>query len=280
MQTDLVGAADLFCLPMESCLSHGSGGNLLPHFISLVCGSVECPKRLFLSGSMAFQGAVNCVYKFAGGLFLLFSDGSNKKLPRWLGISHDSLSRSRECRTCRKELARLQFGYISQFGDGAPVLLAKVAISTIGRLWKEIEQLHSYPILSLTTALVPPSDYISLKISSLPSKNPGEQLGGTMEQAPNADDCRGCKGLSLSKISSFKDTVEPKTGVKFPTVLDNHLFGEDTMEWLYYPLLVMVVLFTSADVQPDSVCKKLRRKYASVPVGELKNSYDFYSDLL
>ncbi|MQL73678.1 hypothetical protein Taro_006010 [Colocasia esculenta] len=34
------------------------------------------------------------------------------------------------------------------------------------------------------------------------------------------------------------------------------------------------------DVHPDSVCKKLGPKYSTIPAGDLKNSPDFYNDLL
>ena len=42
---------------------------------------------------------------------------------------------------------------------------------------------------------------------------------------PTEDDYQGC--LAISNISWTRDAIEPKTGIKFPTVLDSSFVGED-----------------------------------------------------
>lgn len=48
-----------------------------------------------------------------------------------------------------------------------------------------------------------------------------------MDQAPCEDGHQGCLGISLSNIRWIRDTVEPKTGIKFPSFLCNHLDAEE-----------------------------------------------------
>uniref|UniRef100_A0A1D1Z8X3 Chalcone--flavonone isomerase n=1 Tax=Anthurium amnicola TaxID=1678845 RepID=A0A1D1Z8X3_9ARAE len=289
------GLADMFFV--ESQLSHGYGGHLMSQFASFVDGSVNHCNHLHLPGSMVLKEAISYMSTFAGAFFIWLSTGSNHSLlERLSGKAHDP--RPRHCQSCSQvkhatsygqDLAGLQFGSISQSANGLPVFFANAATSTIKHFWKEIEQLRYYPVLSLAAALVPPFDRVSSRILPFPPEIPGEQFNAPLDQAPCANDCRGCGSLSLPKILSTKDAVEPKTGIKFPTILDNHLFGQDTTEVLVgtgsrsmrvMRIKSLNVYAFGLYVHTDSVCEKLGRKYASVPVGELKSRLDFCNDLI
>ncbi|XP_077236360.1 chalcone-flavanone isomerase family protein [Tasmannia lanceolata] len=257
-------------------------------------------RYLYIPGSLALQEAFNCMSKLAGALFFGISCGSNSSLLRELsGNGHGS--KPRDCQSCpqvknttpsRPNIAGLQFGY-RRAESAAPAVFGKIVCSTIRHLWKEVEQLQSFPILSLAAALVPPFDNLSSKVLVVPLTNIDEQINGSMDRLPYEYEHQGCSRLPLSEIKWTRDAVEPRTGIKFPTVLDNLLPGGDNSSPTSEVLVgtgsrsMTVVKIKSLKVyafglyiHPDSVCEKLGPKYASVPINELNNRPDFLEDLL
>jgi hypothetical protein len=97
----------------------------------------------------------------------------------------------------------------------------------------------------------------------------------------------GCTCVAVPRIILPEDATEPKTGIKFPTLLEDN--SNPTSEVLvgmgFRSMRIMRVknlnLYAfGLYIQPDSICKRLSPKYASVPVSELKDHPDFYEDLL
>ena len=140
------GLPDIF--PIEpSHLSQGFGGHLVSHIASFIEEPTNCPDRNLTNG------ALNHAAKFAGTFFLWFSTGFNQTL-RQRSSNESSGSRF------KRNLLGLHFGSISRSSDGMPVFFSSVASTTIKRLWREIEQLRSHPVVSAAAAFVPPLDHM------------------------------------------------------------------------------------------------------------------------
>ncbi|KAF6138805.1 hypothetical protein GIB67_025967 [Kingdonia uniflora] len=170
------------------------------------------------------------------------------------------------------------------------VIFCKNARSTLRKLWKEIEQLQSFSVLSLAAGFVLPFDNLSAKVLAVPPENTDVQY----DQPRCACEHRGSAGLSFPEISWTRQATEPSTGITFPGVLDNIFDEENNNSSFASEVLVgtgsrsmKVIKIKSFSVyafglyvHPDSICEKLGPKYASVPVNELNNRPDFYEDLL
>lgn len=57
---------------------------------------------------------------------------------------------------------------------------------------------------------------------SIPMQDHVDQVSRTI------DDYRACDSLDISNTFWSRDTIEPKTGITFPSVLDSSLCGEDS----------------------------------------------------
>ncbi|XP_078441016.1 chalcone-flavanone isomerase family protein [Wolffia australiana] len=269
---------DNFCVePFH--LSPIFDGHLISKFASFIDGRTDLANNLHIPRNITF-GAITCVSKFAGSFFL------------WLSGSSVDTNRPRSKQSpppIACDLHGLQFGSISQASNAMPVFFDGVANTTI-RLWtREFGQLRSHPIVSVVAAFLPPFDHTSSRLLSMPSEMASEQLYEKQGPGPCRDSIHGCGTLSLPNINLIGDAVEPRTGIKFPAILDNQVFGQDSMEVLvgtgYRTMRVIKVKTLNVYafglyIHPHSVCKRLGHKYGRIPVGELKNCLDFYSDLL
>ncbi|KAF8401092.1 hypothetical protein HHK36_014395 [Tetracentron sinense] len=296
---DLDGGSP-YIFPTEPPVSHSFGGHLLSQISSIVDSSLYQSRYLYVPGSLALQEALNCISKFVGALFW-FSCGSNSNLNRKLsGNPHGSKPRScKSCTqvkhiiSCRNNLARLHFRSKSKGESAIPIGFSKFVSSTMRHLFKEAELLQSFPVLSLASALIPPFDSLSPKVLSAPREHVDVQIHGHMDQIPCEDKSGGCGGLSFPDINWTRHAVEPRTGIKFPTVLDNIFAGANNSNLISEVLVgtgfrsMKIIKIKSLKVyafglyiHPNSICEKLGPKYASVPVNELNNRPDFFEDLL
>uniref|UniRef100_A0A453PSN9 Chalcone--flavanone isomerase n=1 Tax=Aegilops tauschii subsp. strangulata TaxID=200361 RepID=A0A453PSN9_AEGTS len=170
------------------------------------------------------------------------------------------------------------------------MLLAKLANATLGRAWNEVEERHACNILMLAAAsVIPPFENISPKMlaDSMMLGKDGDQIREHVDQ-PYLDERRpGCARVAVPRTILPEDLTEPRTGIKFPTLLEEN--SNPTAEVLvgmgYRSMRIMKVknlnLYAfGLYIQPDSICNKLGSKYATVPVAELKDHPDFYEDLL
>ncbi|KAK1280291.1 Fatty-acid-binding protein 2 [Acorus gramineus] len=120
---------------------------------------------------------------------------------------------------------------------------------------------------------------------AVPLESTDERILGLIEQTPHEDDHRGCSGLCLSDMSWRRDAIEPRTGIKFPSVLDTSglpevLVGTGSRSMRIIKVKSLKVYAFGLYINPHSLCEKLGQKYASVPINELTNCPDFYHDLL
>ncbi|BAF10210.1 fatty-acid-binding protein 2 [Oryza sativa Japonica Group] len=280
--------------PIDSPISHDIGLGLISHFGTLVESSFQHPRHICSTGNGAVQEAFSCFNKFAGAFYFWLSRASNPKIFHRLSAIAGSSSRAcqsqiKQVTSCMQHLAGLRFGSQVREEHAIQILLAKLANATFGRLWNEVEERHACNILMLAAATVPPFENISPKMLA-DSMTLGRDNGRTREpvdQHSLEENHSGCTCVAVPRIILPEDATEPKTGIKFPTLLEDN--SNPTSEVLvgmgFRSMRIMRVknlnLYAfGLYIQPDSICKRLSPKYASVPVSELKDHPDFYEDLL
>ncbi|KAK1308321.1 Fatty-acid-binding protein 2 [Acorus calamus] len=260
--------------------SHDFGVHLWFQIGLFVENSLHNSGQFHIMGSSAIHEAFSCMSKFAGALLFWFSTGPNSNFHR---------KASRNNAHCSKPTSNQSYRHVTHISlnaqDLASLNLGKSASSAVQHLWKEIGQFQSSHVLSLAAALVPPLDNISRKMLAVPLENTDERILGLIEQTPHEDDCRGCSGLCLSDMSWRRDAIEPRTGIKFPSVLDTSglpevLVGTGSRSMRIVKVKSLKVYAFGLYIHPHSLCEKLGQKYASVPINELMNCPDFYHDLL
>jgi len=57
-------------------------------------------------------------------------------------------------------------------------------------------------------------------------QDPDVQMHGGMDQVPKDVERQGCPRLSITELNLANSTVEPKTGIEFPVVLDSSSAGD------------------------------------------------------
>lgn len=233
---------------------------------------------LFVDSSIAIHEAFNRISKCAGTFLFWLASGSNNNILRSFSV-----------KTHGSKHAGFQFcsGSVSRAESSIPLLFGKIGRSTMRHIWKELEQLQSFPALSLASALVPPFD--NLKVLSVPLENTNVQ--GHLNQTACVCRYQGYADLSFHDINWTRHAVEPLTGIEFPTVLDLNsghksslnsevLVGTGSRSMRIFKVKSLKVYAFGLYVRPDSICKALGPKYGSVPVGELNNRPEFFDDLL
>lgn len=68
----------------------------------------------------------------------------------------------------------------------------------------------------------------SSKLLSGPMQDPDMQIHGSMDQLPKEVERQRCPRLSISELNLANSTMEPKTGIEFPVVLDSLSAGEQS----------------------------------------------------
>ncbi|XP_026430146.1 fatty-acid-binding protein 2-like isoform X2 [Papaver somniferum] len=285
--------------PTEYQLRHSCGDHLLCQITSLVDSSLYHSKCLSSTGTSVIREALDCIFKFTGALIFPFASGAKSKLHRNLsGDQHGSKHRNHQFCLQGKQiyprnLMEFKFGSESRSKSDPFAILSNFLASTIRCILNDVQQLPLFPVLSLASALIPPFDNLSKKAIASPLSNTDVQMKGGMAQAPCLCELRRLADISFSEINWRHHAFEPKTGIKFPAVLDNFLAEQNKFS-LTSELLVgtgcrsmKILRIKSLDVyafglyvHPDSVCEKLGPKYASVSPSELNNQPEFFEDLL
>ncbi|KAJ4842069.1 hypothetical protein Tsubulata_039962 [Turnera subulata] len=294
---DLDGGGSPYILRLDPLLPHSSKGDLLSQFGSFMDSSLHQSRFLYIPAGMAFQEACNRMSKLAGALLFKFSNASSSNLiqqtsgnqPCPRPGSHAQLNHST---STLDNLSGFHFGSISQGKAPSPAVFAKIS-SFLMRLLREAREQQSFPVLSLAVSLVPPFDKLSSKAVGVPLKNDEAQIHASLDHRPCEVDHRPYSGISFTDVGWARNAVEPRTGIEFPMFLDNILSGENrsrlTSEVLVgtgsrtmtiIRIKTLKVYAFGFYVHPNSICKKLRAKYATTPVGELNNRQEFYQDLL
>ncbi|KAA8546251.1 hypothetical protein F0562_003010 [Nyssa sinensis] len=289
-----------YIFPMEPFAPHSFGAHLLSQVTSFVDSSLYHSRYLYVPGNLALQEAFNCISKFTGALLFWFASGSNSTISPTLSgnpngsnpRSYKSCSQVKHITSTRQNLTafRINSGFEGEFSDRG--IFGKILSFNVGHLCIEAAQLQSFPVLSLAAALVPPFD-VSPTVLAVPLDNSDIHIQRCMDQSPCMVEHRDCADLSFPGLNWTRHAVEPRTGIEFPTILDNILAGENNSSLTSEVLVgtgsrtMTIIRIKSLKVyafgfyvHPYDVCKKLGPKYASIPVSELNKRHEFYEDLL
>ncbi|KAJ6330393.1 hypothetical protein OIU76_009075 [Salix suchowensis] len=220
----------------------------------------------------------------------LFSQGNQRSLRPG---SCKSPAQVRNSTSTGHDLAGLGFSSISKGESSPPVGFSKISNFMTRLLHREAERLQSFPLLSLAAALVPPSGNLYSKLLAIPRENSDVPVHTSPGQRPCEVERSGCPGLSFPDLNWTRHAVEPRTGIEFPILLDNILAGQNrsrspsevlvatgSRTMTIIRIKTLKIYAFGFYVHPNSVCKKLGPKYASVPMGELNKRREFYEDLL
>ncbi|KAM7275757.1 hypothetical protein ACFE04_017623 [Oxalis oulophora] len=255
-------------------------------------------------GSVAIQGAFNCISKLAGAFIFWFSGTCTSHVCHQ--ISADTYgSRSPTCGSpiqfkdiisCRHNLAAFLFGSNKLNGSQHPfnVVFGKIPASIVKHLFKEAERLQPHSVLSLSAAFIPPLNNSSSEALAMPPDGAEVQMHGCMNQRPcSVEQHQRCGGLSFHDLTWKRHAVEPKTGIEFPMMLDyapdreynsqfasEVLVGTGSRTMKIIRIKTLKVYAFGFYVHPDSICEKLGPKYAGSPLNEMNGHNDFYQDLL
>ncbi|PPS15673.1 hypothetical protein GOBAR_AA04901 [Gossypium barbadense] len=239
--------------------------------------------------------------KFTGAILFWFSSMSTSKLSRDISSGNQCGLESRSCESsalvkhlfsCKNNLAGCRFASDSRGLFGTPLVFGKISSFAMRSFFGEAEALRHIPLLSLAAALIPPLDNLSSKVLAVPLDNTELQMQELMDRRP-FEVGQGCGSLSFLDLNRRRLAIEPRTGIEFPTILDNMLDTQNNSSLASEVLVgtgsrtMKIIKIKSLKVyafgfyiHPYSVCKKLGAKYASIPVDELNKHNDFYQDLL
>ncbi|GMP83996.1 hypothetical protein CsSME_00037706 [Camellia sinensis var. sinensis] len=297
---DLDGGSP-YMFPVEPLAPHSFGGHLLYQISSFVDNSLYNTRYLYVPGSLALQEAFNCISKFAGALLFWFASGSNSNTSHKLsGNSYASNPKGfkspaqvKLSTSSRHNLLGFYFNSRSKGKTFSPVIFGNILSVTTKQLHSAAKELQSFPVLSLAAALVPPFDNVSPKALGVPLENTDMRIQRCIDEIPCDIEHQGCGDFSFPDLNWTRYSVEPRTGIEFPTILDNILAGGNNSSLTSEVLVgtgsrtMTIIKIKSLKiyafgfyVHPYDVCVKLGPKYASIPVGELNKCHDFYKDLL
>nr|GEY81115.1 fatty-acid-binding protein 2 isoform X1 [Tanacetum cinerariifolium] len=127
--------------------------------------------------------------------------------------------------------------------------------------------------ISLAGYLVPPLGNASRNFCAVSHENKNAVVERSMNHSPCEVEQRRCGDIKYGSSNCSASAVEPRTGIEFPTILDN-IFGGDNSS--FNTELYAFGFY----VHPYDVCNKLGSKYASLPDDEAKTHDNFFSDLL
>ncbi|XWS72371.1 hypothetical protein CRYUN_Cryun02cG0034400 [Craigia yunnanensis] len=295
---DLDGGESPYIFPMEPFVSNGVAAHLFSQFSSLVDCSLYHSKHLYVPGSLAFREAFSCMSKFAGALLFWFSSTSTSNLSRNISAGNQRGLKSGSCKSsaqvkhiasCKNNLAGFHFASESRGQSAIPLVFGKISSYAVRHFFGEAEALQSFPLLSIAAALIPPFDNLSSKILAVPLENTEVQMQECMDKRPCEVGHQGCGRVAFLDLNWTQHSVEPRTGIEFPTILDRQnnsclasevLVGTGSRTMKIIKIKSLKVYAFGFYIHPYSVCQKLGPKYASISVGDLNKNNDFYQDLL
>ncbi|KAL3655804.1 hypothetical protein CASFOL_000200 [Castilleja foliolosa] len=286
------GSFDSF--PMDPLLPQSA------HWLSHIASLVDNSRYLYVPGKYVLQEAINCMSKFAGAMVVWFATGSNcnisRKLPGTHLGSHSGCSSTstqvKNISSIRQDLNGFFLKSKRRRKSAIPVVLGNISSFTLKRMCKEAER---FPVLSLAAALVSPLTNFSSNVMEIPLEPSSVEAQRCVNRKLCEIENRGCgpcSDLYFQNLSlDDNTTVEPRTGIEFPTVLNDFISGENNSNFIPEVLVgtgsrtMTIIRIKSLKVyafgfyvHPFDVCEKLGPKYACIPENELGQS--FYQDLL
>lgn len=149
--------------PVDPVASHSFGGHLFSNIGSFMDNSLHQCRHFLVPGSFAIEGAMNYMSKLAGALLFLFSGCNSSNIAGEItGKSQGSNNRScessslgRHITSCGQNLNRC---FKSEGKFATPDAFKNISGLILKLLFREVERIQLYPLLSLAAALVPPFD--------------------------------------------------------------------------------------------------------------------------
>lgn len=290
------GSSEMF--PIDPLMPYGFGPNFLLSHISLI---VDTSRNLYVPGSQALQEAFKCFSKYAGALLVWFASGSNSRVNNQISGGHRGSRTTRSRMSIQaKQTASSRYNLMELFWQSRcngkitiPVIFSKISKFTMNQMYKEAKHLQSIPVLSLAAALVPPFDNFSGDVLAVQMDSSAVESQSGEDQRPCEVSHGACDNSFFQNLNWSRHAVEARTGIEFPTILDNLIAGERNSSFTSEVLvgtgsrIMKIIRIKSLKVyafgfyvHPFDVCRKLGWKYASVPFCELNKRQDFYQDLL
>ncbi|KAM0017712.1 putative chalcone isomerase [Helianthus debilis subsp. tardiflorus] len=264
-----------------------STSQYLYHISSLIDTSRYYSRHPQKPGGFALQETFSYISKFTDSVLLWCASGSNSNM------------------SSKRRDFSVNPGYVSSNVHGIPrffinyrrkaleipELFNKFSRFAIKQLLGKAKDLQFIPAISLAGNLVPPLDNISRDFLAVSNENVNAVAGRSMNHSPCEVLQRRC-GDGDGSFNCSARAVEPRTGIEFPTILDN-IFeasnssfntevlvgtGSKTMKIIKIKSLKLYAF--GFYVQPYDVCNKLGSKYASLPENEVTKHHNFYTDLL
>ncbi|KAE8665292.1 Fatty-acid-binding protein 2 [Hibiscus syriacus] len=283
--------------PMENFVSSGLGVHLFSLFSSFVDSSLYHSKQLYVPGSLAFPEAFSCMSKFTGAVLFWFSTMSTSRLSRDISSGNQrggckSSALVKHIASCKNNIPGFCFSSDSRGLSATPLFIGKISSYAMTNFFGEAEALQHIPLLSLAAALIPPLDNLSSEALAVPLDNAEVKMPEYIDRRP-CEVGQECGSLSFLDLNWRRHAVESKTGIEFPTILDNIsemqynsslasevLVGTGSRTMKIIKIKSLKVYAFGFYIHPHSICQKLGAKYASIPVGELNKNNYFYQDLL
>lgn len=264
--------------PMEAL----SPSRYIYHISSLVDISPHHSRNWYTPGSVALQETFRNISKFTGTVLLWCSTGSNSN------TIHKRYSFPGQNNYVSHSKHNLP-GFLCNYRKKAleiPEIFNKFSRFAIRQLVGKAKEFQFIPALSLAGNLVPPLENISRNYLAVSHENGN----GVVERCINHSPCE--VDLHHSNFNCLARAIEPRTGIEFPTLLDNVFGGSNsslntevlvgtgskTMKIIKIKSLKLYAF--GFYVHPYDICNKLGSKYATLPKNEVNQHQNFYNDLL
>ncbi|KAL9249425.1 Fatty-acid-binding protein 2-like protein [Drosera capensis] len=283
-----------YFLPTDLFVSRSSGVQFFSSIGSFVDSSFNQSRNVIVPSSLAFCEAFNRFSRFAGAIVFWFSNKRDSNIGSKLEMKHrlgqerckssaqiNSIESSKDDLSSRKSSSKSN-PFTQLFGG-------KISSFSSKYIFKISQQLQE---LSVAAAVVPRLNMMP-NLLALPVEKTGVLMPSSMEPRPCQVKHRGFTDLLVHDMNRARHAVEPRTGIKFPTILkdsseeESHfsspsevLVGTGAKTMTFIKIKSLRIYAYALYVEPYSVCEKLGSKYASIPVAELKQRHDFYEDLL
>lgn len=278
----------------EFSMSHDLGLNLFSQAGTVLGTSLRHHRKISSSGNAMVHGAFNRLNKLSRALYFWLSRPSDPKILRWVASVAATSSRSCQLRfnqmgSHMQNLTKLQFSFPMREEQAVQLILARLASATIGRLLNEQQRACNLLTLAGAVAIVPPLENISsmMLAESITSRNIDSDIRRLVDQPYVEGKCLSCACPSVPSTIFQEDPIEPKTGIKFPTFLEDDsspsaavLVGIGFKGMRVMRVKNLNLYAFGLYMQPTSIREKLGPKYASFPTDKLMENPDFYSDLL
>ncbi|XP_071742070.1 fatty-acid-binding protein 2 [Rutidosis leptorrhynchoides] len=168
-----------------------------------------------------------------------------------------------------------------------PEFLHKFSRFAVKHLLGKAKDFQFVAAMSFAGNLVPPLNNTSSNYLSDSNVNGNAVVGENLNHNPCDVEQWRCSDLNSGSYRCSKNALEPKTGIEFPTILENQrhfmsqvLVGIGSKAMTIIKIKSLKIYAFGFYVQPYDVCNKLGSKYATLPENEVDKHNNFFSDLL